>query len=519
MRAMDGERGFAATERPAPWRRLWSRVQRLRKPLLVLAGVGTVLGGLAGYWNAWRAARDAGSAATAPAVVAPAEAKTLAVLPFANLDEDMADAAFADGLGEELVHLLSRVKGLRVVARRSAQQFKGQALPMAEMAGRLQVSYLVDGSVRRTGDTVRIGAQLVEGRTGAVLWAGQFERELKDTLAVQTELALEIGRSLKLPLDASTLAGSGTQNLKAWQLFVQAEKLPEGEGQREPLYRQALALDPAFARAHVELAEEEPKAHLRSGSDRQAAAGKMAAHLETALRLDPRLAMAHGRMATAAAMRDDLDAVARHARKALELDPAEPAGLHWTAELALRDLRLDEALAQHRRLMELEPLSALARVNHAFMLRLMQRPGEALPVIDQALVLEPDWRNALFEKAHILLALGRRDEALAIARRFNWIDLFLATGSAQDLAAARKTSGLSEHRRAALAFFDGDYDTFFDHFERDHSDFMSRNRAMFDPMLDRAREHPRFKALLARHGLTQTHERAQAWRAANPPQR
>lgn len=520
--ASRGSAGMGDTnddEAAAPaWRRAWAQVQRLRRPLLLLAGVGTVLGGLAGYWNAYRAAHDASRLAAEPPAVLAA-APTIAVLPFANLGDAAADAVFADGVGEELVHLLSRVRGLRVAARRSAQQFKGQLPAMTEVASRLQVAYLVDGSVRRSGDRVRIAAQLVEGRSGAVLWAGQFERDLQDTMAAQTDLALQIAHELKLPLDASTLAGSGTHNVQAWQLFMQAQRLPHGEGQREPLYRQALALDPGFARVHVELAEEELQTQLRTGSAAPAAAARMQVHLETALRIDPRLALAHGRLATAAAMRDDLDAVARHARQALELDPGDAAGHHWTAELALRDLRLDEALAEHRRLVELEPLSALARLHHATLLRLLQQPQQALVVVDQALLLQPDWRAALFERALVLLALGRRDEALAIARRYNWVDIYGLAGSVEDLAAARGSPGLNDHRQAALAFFDGRYEPFFDHFEQEHSEFMDRNRAMFDPMLDRVRTHPRFVAWLARHGLTQTHARAQAWRAANPPPR
>ncbi len=506
---------------PEPlWRRTWARAQRLRRPLLVVTGLGAVLGGFAGYWNAWRAVQDAGSAATAPAAAAAAPAaaaRTLAVLPFATPGADAADAAFAEGVGEELVHVLSHVRGLRVSARRSAMQFKGQSVPMGEMAGRLQVTYLVDGTVRRAGERVRIGAQLVEGRSGAVLWAGQFERDLKDAMAAQSDLALQIARSLQLPLDASTLAESGTRSLPAWQLYMQAQRLPPG--QRGELYRQALKLDPTFARAHVQLAEEELQMQVNSGRDAPAAGARMVSHLEAALRIDPRLALAHGRLATAAAMSDDLESMRRHALKALELDPGDAAGHHWTAELALKDLRIDEAMAERRTLVELEPLHGLPRLHLAELLRLTNQPAQALVIIEQALLLEPDWPAALFEKAQILLALGRRDEALVIARRYEWIDIYGLAGSTADLTAMRQRTGLNEHRMAALAFFDGRYDTFFDHFERDHSEFMDRNRAMFDPMLDPVREQPRFKAWLARYGLQQAHERAQAWRAANPARR
>lgn len=512
---MSDELGSEVTERPPAWRRAVARAQQLRRPLLVLAGVGTALGGMAGYWNAYRAARDAGTNAPPTATVPAAEAaaRTIAVLGFANLGADAADATFAEGLSEELVHLLARVRGLRVTARSSALQFKGRETPMTEIARRLQVGYLVDGTVQRAGDKVRIGAQLVDGRNGTVLWSGHFERDLRDVLTAQTELALQIGRSLQLPIDASTLAGSGTKNLEAWQLFMRAQRLQPG--QRADLYRQALALDPAFARAHVELAEEEMTGDWR-GRDAPTVGASMVPHLEAALRIDPRLAIAYGRLATAAALRDDLEAVRRYARKALELDPGDPAGHHWTAELALRELRIDEAVAERRQLLELEPLHGLPHLDLARLLRLLNRPAEALALIDQALVLRPDWLPAQFEKAMSLLGLGRRDEALALARPRGWVDVVGMAGSAEDLAAMRQRSGLNEHRQAALAFFEGRYDTFFDHFEKDHSDFMERNRAMFDPMLDRVREHARFKAWLARYGMTEIHDRAQAWRAANP---
>lgn len=513
MRGMDAEPGPASAQRVPLWRRAWARVQALRKPLLVVAGVGAVLGGLAGYWNAYRVVQDVSGTAAAPTAAAPA-ARTLAVLAFAHLGEGKADAVFAEGVGEELVHVLSRVKGLRVTARRSALQFKDKALPMAEMARQLQVAYLVDGSVRRTGERVRIGAQLVDGASGTVLWSGQFERDLKDAMAAQGDLALQIAQQLQLPLDAATLAGSGTRNTQAWQLFMQAQRLPRG--QRGELYRQALALDPAFARVYVELAEEE-LGNPVPGRDSAAVGARMVPHLEAALRIDPRLALAHGRLATSAALRDDLEAMRRHARQALELDPNDMPGRNWTAELALADVRIGDALAQRRAMAEIEPLDPLARLHLAELLRLAQQPQAALAVIDEALLLKPGWTPAEVEKAMILRVLGRRDEALVLARRHDWVEVFGLAGSEEDLAALRRRQGLSEHRQAALAFFEGRYEPFFEHFERDHSDFMDRNRALLEPMLDPVRSHPRFKAWLARHGMEAAHDKAQVWRAANPP--
>jgi TolB-like protein len=495
--------------------RVWSRAQRLRRPLLVVAGVGAVLSGLAGYWNAWRVVKDVSSVAAAPGTPEPA-ARTLAVLAFANLGDDPAFASFGEGVGEELVDVLSRVKGLRVTARRSALRFKGQSVPMIEIASQLQTSYLVDGSVRRDGERVRIGAQLVDGRSGAVLWSGMFERDMKDALAAQGELALQIARSLKLPLDAATVAGSGTKNVQAWQLFFQAQRMPPGK--REPLLQQALALDPKFARAHVALAEE-AMAGDWSGRDASAIAKRMVPHLQAALRVDPRSALAYGRLATAAALSDDIEAMRRYAKQALEIDPGDMAGHNWSSELAWQAMRVDEALAERRTMCELEPLGALPRIDLAAKLRLAQQPAQALVLIDQALLLQPASHPALIEKGFILLALGRRDEALALARRFDWVEIFGLAGSSEDLAAVRQRSGLGEHQMAALALFEGRYDVFFDHFEKDHTEFIDRSKALFDPVLDHVRDHPRFKAYLARYGIEDSQRLATAWRAANPAPR
>jgi TolB-like protein len=500
---------------PSPWRRVVLRAQALRRPLLLMAGTGAVLGGLAGYWNAYQAVKGARASdpQAADALLTHGEQRTVAVLAFANLGDAAADDGFSEGVGEELVHVLSRVPGLRVIGRRSALEFKGQSVALTEVARRLQATYLVEGSVRRNGGSVRIAARLVNGSSGAVLWSGQFERSEQDLMAAQADLALQIAGGLKLPLDASTLAGSGTRSAEAWRLFMQAQRLPPG--QRSVLYQRALALDPRFARAHVELAEEVLAGDWR-GRDAPAVGAAMVPHLEAALRIDPRLALAHGRLATAAALADDLEAMRRHAANALQLDPGDMAALNWSAELALRDVRVEDSLALRRKMVDVEPLSPLARLHLAERLRLANQPAQALAAVEQALLLKPDWRAALVEKALVLLELGRRDEALALARPFAWVDVFVLAGSADDLASARRSTGLNEHRLAALALADGRYDIFFDHFEADHSDFMDRNIAMFDRALDPVREQPRFRAWLARHGMQDAHDKAQAWRAANP---
>ncbi|HWH81210.1 MAG TPA: adenylate/guanylate cyclase domain-containing protein [Burkholderiaceae bacterium] len=492
-----------------------------RMPIRGIAVVGfiavaaTVLG--LGGWRPWRAqdARlPAAAAASAPAGVA--NQKTVAVLPFASLSEDKANEYFADGVTDELRNTLSRIPGLRVTARSSSSYFKGKTVPLTDMAHQLGVAYLVDGTVRKAGDHVRIGAQLVNAGDGAVLWSDTFDREFKDVLAAQAEVALQIAKKLKLPLDASSVVGSGTTNAEAWQTFLQAQRLPTG--QRDGLYQRALALDPNFTRVYLAMARE---AFGGSGPDQPRAERRALSvkYLNEALRIDPRTAEAYGRLASAEMLVDDMDAVRRNVRRALELDPNQIAAHNWQADLAMEAGRIDEALAERSMMLAFDPLSWLPRYQYARVLRLANQPAQALAVIDEALTLTPGndaARATQAEKAVILLRLGRRDEALTLARRIDDVDVLARAGTREDLVKLRRRTDLDAHDRAAVAMVGGQYDEFFDHLEAEHSVLPERCQVLFDPDVDPVRKLPRFKSWLEKYRLTAAHERAQAWRAANP---
>jgi adenylate cyclase len=509
--------------------RLTAWLMSLKGAIVAIAGVGAVLGGFAGYWNAYQAARGSAqphqsrqSVAPAPADVAAsapagvAAQKTVAVLAFANLSDDKANEYFADGVSDELLNILSRVQGLRVTARNSAFYFKDKTVPMAELARQLGVTYLVDGSVRRAGERVRIAAQLVHAEDGAILWSQTFDREFKDVLAVQVELGLAIAKSLKLPLDAASLTGSGTDNVQAWQLFLQGERMPHG--QREDFYHRALALDPNFAQAYLQLGRE-AFASAYQGRDRMDARARSVKYLNDALRIDPRSAEAYGRLASAESLVDDMDAVRRNAQRALQLDPNQIAAHHWMAELALEAGHMDEALAERRLMVDVDPLDLLPRLQYAELLLLANRATKALAVIDEALALYPNDSDCLDVKSAILLQLGRRNEALAIARRQDNVEILAQAGTREDLAALLRRTDLDVHQAAWVALARGQRDAFLDHLEMHVHELHFRGRALFDPALDPVRKLPRFKAWLEKCHLMAAHERAQAWRAANPAPR
>lgn len=474
--------------------------------LLLVAGVG---GGL--WWYS-----RGGSIPTGSGQSAAAARKTVAVLPFVNLSADTANEFFTDGITDELIGLLSRVRGLRVTGRDSSFYFKGKQVPIPEIARQLGVSYLVGGSVRRDGSRIRIGAQLLSPVDGAVLWSRSFDREFKDVLVAQTEIALGIAGSLTQSIDNSaSFGGWSTTSPEAWQGFLEAQRLPDG--QRVAAYERVLTLDPNFARVHAALAEEALGMASSGKLPKQVASERMTKHLQEALRIDPHYDHAYGLLGASARIVDDMEALRRHAQRALEVDPDSSAGHGWMAELKLQEGDMVGALPAFKRAAEPLPLVGWARVNYARALRLANQPAAALQEIDRALALDPDSGSAQAEKARSLLMLGRSDEALRLARERDMPTLLIRYGKPDDQAAIRQRKNLNSHVAAWQQFLLGRPDAVVEHLEADHSDdIQARASILFDAEYDPVRKLPSFKAWLVRHKLTEAHERAQAWRAANP---
>jgi TolB-like protein/tetratricopeptide (TPR) repeat protein len=479
-----------------------------------VAAVGTVLSGLVGYWTTWRAVQ--GTAADVPAVSAKTGSPTrVAVLPFANLSDDKSDEYFADGVTDELIQLLSRVRGLQVAPRISSFHFKGSSVPAVEAARQLGADYLVDGSVRRAGGRVRIGAQLVAAIDGKVIWSRSYDREFKDVLTAQTEIATGIAGSLMPAIDPELgVSASVTRSPQAWHAYLQARQLPDGE--RESAYKRVLAMDPKFVRVYTALAEDVLTMAASQRLPPQSANGQMLAYLQEALRIDPRDDHAWGLMGAAAQLIDDVDAMRDVARRALEANRDSSAGSGWQAEIKLLDGDISAALPLFRHLAERLPLVDWARYHHVRALRLANRPNEAVQAAEQSLALDPENPWALDEKVRSLLALGRRDEALALARQRNMHTILIRYGEPDDLAALQQRKDLNAHAMAWLHYAAGRPDDLVDHLQAAHSVIQERNRVLFEPEYDPVRDLPAFRDWLARHRLTEAQERALAWRAANP---
>ena len=274
--------------------------------------------------------------------------KSIAVLPFVNMSSDKDQEYFSDGISEELLNLLAKIPKLRVISRSSAFSYKGKDVKLAQVAQELNVAHILEGSVRKAGNKVRITAQLIEARSDTHLWSNTWDRELDDIFAVQDEIAAAVVEQLKI-----TLLGEAPKakevNPEAYALFLQGRQLrrqgtPEGFEQAIALFQQALAIDPNYAAAWEQLAAVYVNqaglrhAPLEEGVRlaREAAA--------KALAIDPDFAPAHARLGWIAMTFDgDLAAAARHYEHALALEPANTDIIGNAANLAANLNRLDTA--------------------------------------------------------------------------------------------------------------------------------------------------------------------------------
>ncbi len=456
--------------------------------------------------------------------------KSIAVLAFADLSADKGSEYFADGVSEELLDVLGKVPGLRVVGRTSSFSFKGKNAPAAEIAQRLGVAYLVDGSVARDGTKVRIAARLINASDGFQLWSDKFTRELTDIFKLQDEIAGLIAKNLSLKLGTSAPAKS--VNPEVFRLYLEGrlewnKRSPEGLANAQGLFEQALKLDPGFARAHSGLADVWTIRFTRSNqvsktdSDYLARARK---ELDRALALDPNLAEVH---ATRGQMfylseDDEDDAAVAAFRRSLELNPNYATARHWFGRHLCGQGKFEAGLAELEMATRLDPLSPIIAREYALFLGTARRWPDLLAACDRALALQPADETTLLVKANALIGLNRPQEALAILRPLaktdiggdllRWLivqlamagDLVLAGELAQPFLA--DPTLISEGRgaaiwRARLYFALNQVEAGMAVFERaDLTYLLRRPSSLLAPVYDQVRDDPRFLRKLEESG-------------------
>jgi adenylate cyclase len=352
------------------------------------------------------------------APVAPATYESIAVMPFANLSGEAANEYFSDGMAEELLNLLAQVPGLQVAARTSSFAYKGENVDVREIGRALAVDAVLEGSVRRSGDRVRVTAQLVDTSTGYHLWSQNYDRQMEDIFDLQDEISTEIVRALAGRLGARRAAeplparDAPTDSVEAYTTYLQARHQWKRRG-AEPLrnsielFQQALELDPEFARAWAGLAAAWVVLpdYVGEAPDTYRSEAVNAARL--ALAHDPNMAEAHAVLAQIQGLDGDWAGADAGFFFAISLDPNDPTTRHWYSLLLGRAGRLNDALAQARKAFELDPVSPVINYNLAQHHLALGDDGRADARLEAAIRLGFDRGDE--HSVGIMLALRRGD--------------------------------------------------------------------------------------------------------------
>jgi adenylate cyclase len=436
-------------------------------------------------------------AATSPHVVNP-DRPTIAVLPFANMSNDPEQEFFSDGITEDIITDLSRVSGLAVVSRNTAFSFKGKSLNLQQIARQLGVGWLVEGSVRRAGNRVRITAQLIDGTTDRHLWAERYDRDLTDIFAVQDEITTAIVAQLKvrlLPAEKAAIEKAATGNVEAYAFYLKGRQhfwvqtKADLELARR-MFARATELDPAYARAWAGMVDCDSYLCFAHGVDIPLEA--ILANADKAIMIDPGLAEAHA--ARGGILGDagrKAEAIAEF-EQALALDPNNFETLSLYGEFCLTHGNPAQSARHYTRATDIQPDGHRAPMMLRMVLDALGRHDEArhfaliaLQRAERERGLRPDSTDPLLSGATVLAALGRRQEALewlAMAQLIDPDDRRTSYNAAVTLALLGEADQAIDQLEISVA----KSGTGIWPWIRVDADFNS------------VREHPRFLALMAR---------------------
>jgi TolB-like protein/Tfp pilus assembly protein PilF len=452
------------------------------------------------------------------------------VLPFVDLSPERDQEYFSEGLTEELITSLSQVEGLRVAARTSSFQFKGRNPDVREVGRTLDVRSVLEGSVRKSGNRLRIAVQLVNVSDGYQLWSQAYDRELTDVFAIQEEIARAIVEALRVELGVAggaALSEVPTKDLEAYDLYLKgrfawnhrsAAALPEAVRYLE----QAVARDSGFARAWAALADAYILVVPYAGASREDTWPKARAAAQRALALDTTLAEAHTSLGYGTMIYDwDWTAAEASFRRAIAAKPNYPTGHQWYADFLLGRGRLEQGLREMQRAYALDPLSLIIGTELGWAYNLVGRTDDAEAQLRRTLALDPNYAHASFNLGLVLLRKEQYAEAIRELRRAIELGgdydplngaLVAAYARSGDHTTARRLLGElvegSERGRfgpfaLAIAYAAlGDNAKAIEELHRaiDQKDIFMPE-IFFDPLLHPLREDPGFQQVLERMGL------------------
>jgi serine/threonine protein kinase/tetratricopeptide (TPR) repeat protein len=472
-----------------------------------------------------------------PAAAAPRRRRqelpeaTVAVLPFTNLSGDPDQEYFGDGIAEDIITGLTKIPGLHVASRTSAFKFKGRASEIGEIRRRLKVSAVLEGSIRKADDRLRVTATLVSTSNGYQLWSEQFDTHVDSVFAIQDEISKAIVDRLRVQLvrqENTRLLESQTANLEAYRLYLRGrfnfnKRRPELLQSAIEDFEQAIVADPRFALAYAGLADTFTLLAIHGQHPPKAVFPKAIAAASRALELDPNLGAAHASRGFAKATYEwDWPGAERHFKRAIELNPGDSNARHWYAiDWLSPQGRLDDALDELLRSVALDPLSASINTSLGGLFHDRREYSRAIEQYQHTIELEPSFYFVYWNLGRTYEQLGDYDKALEIFEK----SLSLAPGAPQVLAYIARCHAFMGHEDQARQILSelielrtrrflhasglaiiclslGDTDRAFEFLETAWAD-----RSIWliwlkvSPMFDGIRDDPRFQSLLGRMGL------------------
>ncbi len=462
---------------------------------------------------------------------------TIAVLPFLNLSSDKENEYFSDGLAEEIINALTRLPNLRVTARTSAFAFRGTHDDVRKIGHTLNVASVLEGSVRKSGNRVRISVQLIAVADGNNLWSERFDREMTDVFEIQDEISHAIVEKLKVKLAgdssdgltaASPIVKRYTENLEAYDLYLRGryelyKMTREGLDASKRLFEEAIRLDPKYAPAHDGLAYCWYSEGFLGFVAPKEAMPRAKASVRRAIELDESVAEAHATLGVILALYDwDWAGAEREMMRSIELNGASPSSRDVYAFYYLRPMgRISEAITEVQNALSLDPLSILFRVHLGFLYYVERNYEHSIAQFRKVLEMNPQYYLAHAMMAPVFMQTGRFDDAIASyaqARAADAGSKFVDSLEAMTLAAA----GQREHAEEMLAVIMkraeqeyispvsiayiytalGDFDAAFGHLDRAIQDRDPNILGLkSNPIFDGLREDPRYHALLKKMQL------------------
>jgi TolB-like protein/Flp pilus assembly protein TadD len=461
--------------------------------------------------------------------VANLPAKSIAVLPFENLSRDPDNAYFTEGIQDEILARLAKIADLKVISRTSTQRYKSSPDDLPQIAKRLGVSNILEGSVQKTADRVRVTVQLLNAATDANLWGETYDRKLTDVFAAESDIAKAIADTLRAKLTSSeqnALAARPTENTEAHQLYLRGRyfwnKRTGADFKRAIGYfNQAIDKDLNYALAYAGLADAYVLLPAYAEASPKDSLPQAKASAKKALELDGTLGEAHATLGNALVAYDlNLAEADREFRRAIELNPNYATAHQWYAESGLVPLgQFDEAIAEARRALELDPLSLVINADVGTTLTSARRYDQAIEQLRKTVEMDPGfyyahWTlgNALelkgrneeaiaeYKKAialnddplppallgHLYAKIGRKDEALAILKQL------------RELRESSKQRYVSPYNLALIHIGLGQREEAIQLLEETYEERDGYNIAFLkvEPMLDPLRGDPRFEALV-----------------------